>query len=284
MDRGVGAAEDGEDSRTRPREACTVTAMIAAIAGDMIGSVHERANIKRTDFTLFKDGSRFTDDTVMTLAVADCLMNRRPYAATLREYGRRYPDRGYGGMFRKWLASDDMGAYQSFGNGSAMRVSPVGFAMPSEQEVLGEAKRSAEVTHDHPEGIKGAQALALAVFLAHHGADKPTIRKEISGRFKYDLDRTVERIRPKYRFDVSCQGSVPEAIIAFLDSTDVESAIRLAISLGGDADTLACMAGAVAQAFYKRVPREIVDEVARRLAPELLQLTQEFCRRHDVRV
>lgn len=256
--------------------------MIAAIAGDIIGSIHERAHIKRTDFALFKPSSRFTDDTVTTLAVADCLLRGKPYAATLRDYGRRYPDRGYGGMFRKWLASDDMGPYQSFGNGSAMRVSPVGFAMGSIDEVLAEAKRSAEVTHDHPEGIKGAQALALAVFLARRGADKETIRGEIAGRFGYDMQRTVAAIRPRYKFDVTCQGSVPEAILAFLDSDDVEHALRLAISLGGDADTLACMAGAVAQAYYKRVPAAIVTEVQVRLTPELWALTLEFCARHEV--
>lgn len=256
--------------------------MIAAIAGDIIGSVHERANIKRTDFTLFKDNSSFTDDTVMTLAVADCLLHRRPYAETLRTYGRRYPGRGYGGMFRKWLADDAMGPYQSFGNGSAMRVSPVGFAMQNLDDVLSEARASALPTHDHPEGIKGAQALAVAVFLARRGADKRKIRDEIEDRFRYDLHRDVATIRPRYEFDVTCQGSVPEAIIAFLDSDDVESAIRLAISLGGDADTLACMAGAVAQAFYKEVPPAIVAEVEQRLRPELLKLLQDFCARYQV--
>jgi ADP-ribosylglycohydrolase len=256
--------------------------MIAAIAGDIIGSVHEQANIKRTDFTLFKTHSRFTDDTVMTLAVADCLLNRKPYAATFREYGRRYPDRGYGGMFRKWLADDAMGPYQSFGNGSAMRVSPVGFAMRTLDEVLSEARATALPTHDHPEGIKGAQALAVAVFLARRGADKRKIRDDIEDRFGYDLRRRVATIRPGYSFDVTCQGSVPEAIIAFLDSEDVESAIRLAISLGGDADTLACMAGAVAQAFYKQVPEAIVTGVEQRLRPELWQLLQDFCARYQV--
>lgn len=256
--------------------------MIAAIAGDIIGSVHERANIKRTDFTLFKTHSRFTDDTVMTLAVADCLLNRKPYAATFREYGRRYPDRGYGGMFRKWLADDAMGPYQSFGNGSAMRVSPVGFAMRTLDDVLSEARATALPTHDHPEGIKGAQALAVAVFLARRGAEKRKIRDEIEDRFGYDLRRRVATIRPGYSFDVTCQGSVPEAIIAFLDSDDVESAIRLAISLGGDADTLACMAGAVAQAFYKQVPEAIVTGVEQRLRPELWQLLQDFCARYQV--
>src|SRR5262245_56465696 len=184
--------------------------MIAAIAGDIIGSVHERANIKRTTFTLFKPNSRFTDDTVMSLAVADCLMHQKPYAATMREYGRRYPDRGYGGMFRKWLADDAMGPYQSFGNGSAMRVGPIGYALRTLDEVMTEARRSAEVSHDHPEGIKGAQALAVAVFLAHHGADKQKIRADVEDRFGYDLHRHVDTIRPGYKFDVTCQGSVPE--------------------------------------------------------------------------
>lgn len=256
--------------------------MLAAIAGDIVGSLHERAGQKRTDFPLFAPGSQFTDDTVMTLAVADCLLHGKPYGATLRAYGRRYPDRGYGGMFRRWLADDAMGPYQSLGNGSAMRVSPVGFAMATLDEVMAEARRSAEVTHDHPEGIRGAQALAVAVFLARNGAAKRAIRDEVEARFGYDLHRSIDAIRPAYAFDVTCQGSVPEAIIAFLDSDDVESAIRLAVSLGGDADTLACMAGAVAQAHYRHVPPEIVAEVERRLPPELWQLTRAFCDRHAI--
>lgn len=256
--------------------------MIAVIAGDIIGSIHERTATKRTDFELFTPRSKFTDDTVMTLAVADCVLHGRPYAATLREYGRRFPRAGYGGMFKKWLASDDMGAYQSFGNGSAMRVSPVGFAMGTIDEVMAAAEASAVPTHDHPEGIKGAQALAVAVFLARQGAGKAEIRDEVERRFGYDLHRSVAGIRPGYQFDVTCQGSVPEAIVAFLDSEDVEGAIRLAVSLGGDADTLACMAGAVAQAFYKHVPPAMVAEVERRLTPELWQLTRAFCTRYAV--
>lgn len=256
--------------------------MIAVIAGDIIGSIHERTATKRTDFELFEPRSRFTDDTVMTLAVADCILHGKPYAATLRDYGRRFPRAGYGGMFKKWLASDEMGAYQSFGNGSAMRVGPVGYAMRTLDEVMTEARRSAEPTHDHPEGIKGAQALAVAVFLARQGLDKRKLRGEIEDRFGYDLHRRIDTIRPGYKFDVTCQGSVPEAIIAFLDSDDVESAIRLAVSLGGDADTLACMAGAVAQAHYRHVPAKIVAEVEARLAPELWQLVQEFCARYRI--
>ncbi len=228
--------------------------MLAALRGDIIGAVHERASTKRADFPLIHPSATFTDDTVMTLAVADSLMNGRPYAATLRAYGRRYPNRGYGGMFHQWIFTDDMGPYQSFGNGSAMRVSPVGFACGKLSDVMNEAERSARVSHDHPEGIKGAQALAVAVFLARSQVDKAGIRDRIEQAFGYDLHRHVDEIRPSYTFDVTCQGSVPEAIIAFLDSDDVESAIRLAISLGGDADTLACMAGAVAQAYYREVP------------------------------
>ena len=256
--------------------------MLAAIAGDIVGSIHERANLKRTDFPLFAPNSQFTDDTVMTLAVAECLLHGKAYGATLRAYGRRYPNRGYGAMFGRWLADDSMDPYQSLGNGSAMRVSPIGFAMATIDEVMTEARRSAEVTHDHPEGIRGAQALAVAVFLARNGADKRTIRDEVEARFGYDLHRSIETIRPAYTFDVTCQGSVPEAIIAFLDSDDVESAIRLAVSLGGDADTLACMAGAVAQAHYRHIPSEVVAEVERRLPPELWQLTRAFCDHYDI--
>ncbi len=256
--------------------------MIAAIAGDIVGSVHERAHLKRMNFALFQQNSRFTDDTVMTLAVADCILHRKPYAETLRAYGRRYPDRGYGGMFREWLADDNAGPYQSYGNGSAMRVSPVGYAFRKLSEVMDEAERSAAVTHDHPEGTKGAQAIAVAVFLARTGVSKDDLRARIEKMFGYDLHRTIAKIRPSYTFDVSCQGSVPEAIIAFLDSTDVEDAIRLGVSLGGDADTIACMAGAIAQAFYKTVPAPLVTKVQELLTPELWALTQEFCARYDV--
>jgi ADP-ribosylglycohydrolase len=256
--------------------------MIAAIAGDIIGSVHERTRTKRADFPLFHDRSRFTDDTVMTLAVADCLLHDKPYAATLRAYGRRYPDRGYGGLFRKWIASDDMGPYQSFGNGSAMRVSPVGYACRDLSEVMAEAERSAAVTHDHPEGIKGAQAVAVSVFLARTGASKDDIRARIEAMFGYDLHRCIDDIRPTYAFDATCQGSVPEAIIAFLDATDVEHAIRLGVSLGGDADTIASMAGAIAQAHYQKVPARLVAKVKALLDPELWALTTAFCERYEV--
>jgi ADP-ribosylglycohydrolase len=180
------------------------------------------------------------------------------------------------------LLAEESGPYNSWGNGSAMRVSPVGWAFNSAQEVLAEAEASAAVSHNHPEGIKGAQALALAVFLARSGTRKEQMRAELATRFDYDLGRTVAQIRPGYRFDVSCQGSVPEALVAFFDGEGVEEAIRLAVSLGGDSDTLASMAGAVAHAYYGGMPQQMVDEIRRRLPPELWAVVDDFCRHYTV--
>ncbi len=250
--------------------------MIGAIAGDIIGSVYEWRNIKTTEFELFSPHCRFTDDTVLTIAVADCILNGKEYATTFREYGRRYPDAGYGGLFREWLFSRDPRPYNSFGNGSAMRVSPVGFAFPSLEAVMDEAKRSAEVTHNHPEGIKGAQATAAAVFLAREEESKEGIQRFIENRFEYNLHRKLEKIRPVYRFDVTCQGSVPEAITAFLESRDYEDAVRNAISLGGDSDTIACITGGIAQAYYKSIPRFIVEKVRGILPADLLKIMDDF--------
>jgi ADP-ribosylglycohydrolase len=254
--------------------------MIGAIAGDVIGSVHERAGTKTTSFPLFQSGSRFTDDTVLTVATAHAILTGTSYQEAYRYFGRLYPDAGYGGMFLEWLMSREPRPYNSWGNGSAMRVVPVGLAFTTVDEVLRQAERSAAVTHDHPEGIRGAQAVALAVFLARSGESREGIRQEIAGRFGYHLDRSVEAIRPGYRFDVSCQGSVPEAIIAFLDSSDVEHAIRLAISLGGDADTQATIAGGIANAWYGGVPASIVDPVRERLPSAFLQVMDRFQRRY----
>jgi len=198
------------------------------------------------------------------------------YAAAYRDWGSRYPGRGYGTWFHKWLGDPNRGPYNSFGNGSAMRVSPIGWAFDTLDEVLAEAERSAAVTHNHPEGIKGAQATAAVVFLARTGAPKDEIRREISGRFGYHLNRTVEAIRPDYRFDVTCQGSVPEAIIAFLDADDFEHAIRLAISLGGDADTQAAVTGGVAEAFWGRVSARIEQEIRAVLDRALLEVVDRF--------
>ena len=250
--------------------------MIGAIAGDIIGSVYEHQNIKTTDFPLFKEASTFTDDTVLTIAVAHSILTDAPYAASLRTFGRSFPFAGYGGGFIKWLLANNAGPYNSWGNGSAMRVSPVGFAFDSEEEVLRHAEKTAEVTHNHPEGIKGAQATALAVFLARTGKPKKSIKHQIARRFDYNLDEKLDDIRPNYTFDISCQGTVPQAVIAFLESDDFEDAIRKAISIGGDSDTIACITGAIAQAFYKHIPYEIITQVCKRLPTELLCVLDDF--------
>ena len=207
--------------------------MIGAIAGDIIGSAYEWNRTKSTDFELFTSQSGPTDDTVLTIAVADCILHGKEYAATLKEYGRRYPQAGYGGMFLKWLGSTSLAPYNSFGNGSAMRVSPVGFAFSTLADVLAEATKSAEVTHNHREGIKGARAIAVAIYLARQGETKDQIRKYIERTFGYYLDAKLDDIRPQYSFDETCQGSVPQAIMAFLESENYEDAVRKAVSLGG---------------------------------------------------
>jgi ADP-ribosylglycohydrolase len=250
--------------------------MLGAIAGDIIGSVYEGHNIKRTDFPLFGPWNHFTDDTVLTVAVADAIMTGAPYSEKLREYYRYYPRAGYGGRFRKWAASDDIRPYYSKGNGSAMRVSPVGFAFDTLDEVMEQAKQSAEVTHNHPEGIKGAQATASGIFLARTGRTKREIRDFIETSFGYDLSRTLDEIRPTYGFDESCQGTVPQAMMAFLESENFEDAIRNAISLGGDSDTLACITGGIAQAFYGRVPEFIAQRVLEILDAELRDVALKF--------
>jgi len=251
-------------------------AILGAIAGDIIGSIYEWNNVKTTVFPIFTEQSDFTDDTVLTIAVADCILNKKDFSKTIWEYGRKYTGRGYGGRFREWLNATDRLPYNSFGNGSAMRVSPVGFAGKDLPEVLDLAKRSAEVTHNHPEGIKGAQAVASAIFLARTGKTKPEIKKYIIDSFGYDLNRTINEIRPVYDFNETCQGSVPEAIIAFLESSDYESAIRLAISLGGDSDTIACITGGIAAAFYKSIPDNIIEGVISRLPKEFIGIIEEF--------
>jgi ADP-ribosyl-[dinitrogen reductase] hydrolase len=250
--------------------------MLGSIAGDIVGSVYEWNNIKTTEFQLFRDDCDFTDDSVLTFATAYSILENVGYAESYQSFSRRYPGRGYGGNFKVWIHSEDPQPYNSWGNGSAMRVSPVGFAYETVEDVLEQAKKSAEVTHDHPEGIKGAQATALAVFLARKGCSKEDIKEEIEGRFEYNLNRTVDGIRPGYQFDVSCQGTVPEAIIAFLDSDDYEHSIRLAVSLGGDSDTLACITGGIAEAYYKGVPGKIKSKVLEILPDEFIEILDKF--------
>jgi ADP-ribosylglycohydrolase len=256
--------------------------MLGAIAGDIIGSVHEFECQKTKDFPLFVEQSRFTDDTVPTVAVADCLLTGSSYVDKFHDYTRTYPDRGYGLGFRRWIWSGSRQPYNSWGNGSAMRVSPVAFAFESFAEVLNEAKASAEVTHNHREGIRGAQAAAAATFLAREGESKKTIRSTIEQRFHYDLSRSVADIRPSYSFNESCQGTVPEAITAFLESEDYEDAVRLAISLGGDADTLACIAGGIAAAFFGGVPRNIAVPALARLDDGLRKTVTAFCKTYRI--
>lgn len=255
--------------------------IIGAVIGDVIGSVFEWNNIKTTDFNLFNPKCDFTDDTVLTIAVADCILNKKDFSKTIWEYGRKYRGRGYGGSFRNWLQKDNLKPYGSFGNGSAMRASAVGFAFNDIETVMEVAKQSAEATHNHPEGIKGAQATASAIFLARQGKSKQEIKDYITRTFKYNLDFTLDEIRPTYKFDVTCQGSVPQAIVAFLESSDFESAIRLAISIGGDSDTIACITGGIASAFYKQIPTEIMDFVVDKLPSEYIEIMNKFDEKHD---
>ena len=250
--------------------------LIGAIAGDIIGSVYERRPIKSVNFSLFKEYSRFTDDTVMTVANADWLLTHEDLVDVMKRYGNNYPAAGYGGMFMRWLMSDNPRPYNSYGNGSAMRVSPVGWAFDTLEETLEKAKESAEVTHNHPEGIKGAQAVAACIYLARTGKSKQEIKEYIESTFGYDLNRSCEEIRPDYVFSETCQESVPESIIAFLESTDYESAIRLAISFGGDSDTMACITGGIASAYYKEIPKPIADFTTSLLPEEFLKLIQEY--------
>lgn len=243
--------------------------MIGAIIGDIVGSVYEWDNIKTKDFPMFSPLSFFTDDTVMTIAVAEALLSggkEEDFINSMKKYGEMYPDAGYGGRFINWLFTDETQAYNSWGNGSAMRVSPVAWHFDTLSEVEYFAKKSAEVTHNHPEGIKGAQATAVAIFLARNGRTKDEIKKYIEINYHYDLSRTLDEIRPSYKFDESCQGTVPQAIIAFLESSDFEDAIRNAISLGGDSDTLTAITGSIAEGAYivpewiKKKTLEVLDE------------------------
>jgi len=256
--------------------------MIGAIAGDIIGSVYEHDPIKSKDFPLFGRSCCFTDDTVLTVAIAKAILGDGDYRRTVWETGRQYPAAGYGASFIDWLRSMSPEPYGSWGNGSAMRVSPVGFAFDTVDAVLREAERSAEISHNHPEGIKGAQATALAVFLARKTRDKARIREEITYRFGYDLRRSVDEIRPSYSFDISCQGTVPEAIVSFLESDSFEDAIRNAVSLGGDSDTLACITGGIAEAYYGAIPRHILCKVRELLTEDLWLSSERFREKHGI--
>lgn len=250
--------------------------MIGSIIGDIAGSIYEFNNLRSIIFPFYATASFFTDDSVMNIAVAEWLLNGGSLAEIMRKYGREYPNLSYGTHFQQWLSNDEAGPYNSFGNGSAMRVTPIAWFSNDLEEVLQKAKESAEVTHNHPEGIKGAQATAAAIFLARTGASKAEIKEHISKVYNYDLNRSCNEIRKIYKFNETCQGTVPEAIIAFLESWDFESAIRLAISLGGDSDTLACITGGIAEAYYKKTPFDIIEGAVKRLKPELLKVVKQF--------
>lgn len=245
--------------------------MLGAIIGDIVGSRFERFNYKGKDFEFFHESCRMTDDSILTLAVADAFMNNRSYSDTVLEYARENPLAGYGGSFINWVDSADHKPYNSWGNGSAMRVSALAWLINDMDTLMEEAKKSAEITHNHPEGIKGAQAIAAAVLLARQEKSKEEIKKHIEDTFGYDLNRTVKFLNETYQFDVSCQGSVPEAIICFLESVDFEDCLRNAISIGGDSDTIASMACAIAETHYVHIKEEL-----QKYAFEFLTKNQKF--------
>ena len=254
--------------------------MLGAIVGDIVGSRYEFRPTKSTDFRMFTPGSIFTDDTVMTLAVAKWLLEDETHTISyliycMQELGVAHPGAGYGARFDGWLCEEDPQPYRSWGNGSGMRVSPVGLYAKTMDEALALAALTASVSHNHPEGVKGAQAIAACMFLCRQGKTKAEIKEYVEKTFFYDLNRTIAEIRPHYAFDVSCQGSVPEAIIAFLEGNSFEEVIRLAISLGGDSDTMACMAGAIAACMYP-IPDDIVDKCNEILSDDLREIKDRF--------
>lgn len=257
--------------------------MIGSIIGDIVGSVYEFTpnNIKTKQFEFFNPNGSYTDDSILTFATADWLLHGGEVANYYSKYGEKYPwpMGGYGGEFKLWLVrsirQQDYRPYNSCGNGSAMRVGPVGWAFDTIEEILAKAKESAECTHNHPEGIKGAQATALAIMMARHGCDKNEIRSEIEKRFEYDLQFTCEQIRPTYTWGGTCQDSVPQAIVAFLDGEDYEDSIRNAISIGGDSDTIGCITGSIAEAYFG-VPADLRNSAMKYLPEEFQSIISEF--------
>jgi ADP-ribosylglycohydrolase len=250
--------------------------MLGAIVGDIAGSTYETSNFKFESCEIFRQGSRFTDDTVLTLATADCFVFGESYAENYRRFGRNYPNAGYGREFQNWLQSENPRPYNSSGNGAAMRASPIGWLAKDLHWALREAKLSAEVTHDHPSGIKGAQAIAAAVFLARRGQSKEEIRVFLSHQFGYELRKNISEIRPSYYFTASCEATVPVAIAAFLESQSFEDALRKAISVGGDSDTITSMAGAIAHAFYGEIPNWMIDYCEHCLDGAQLSILSDF--------
>lgn len=258
--------------------------MIGAVIGDIIGSIYEWKNTKSEEFQLFTTESCFTDDTVLTIAVANSFLDDNiTFEQSLLNWAKKYPNAGYGARFKKWVHLKKQKPYNSWGNGSAMRVSPVAYVATSIDEVLSFAEKTAEVTHNHPEGITGAQAIASAVFLAHRNKSKIEIKNFIEEKFEYNLNRKINDIRKNYKFYVRCSKSVPEAIIAFIESEDYLSTIKKAISIGGDSDTIACMAGAIAQAYYKVIPKEVFSKAKTYLPFEFIEIINRFEHKYSVK-
>lgn len=256
--------------------------MLGAIVGDIVGSVYEFGPGPPDGFELFAARAGFTDDTVHCVAVAEVLLDAGDYARSLRDWSRRYPGAGYGLRFGRWMRQDDAPAYGSYGNGSAMRVAPVGWAFDDLEPVLAEARRSAEVTHSHAEGIRGALAIAGSIFLARKGATMRELIEFATTRMGYDCSATLAERRPHHRMDETCQGTVPVALTAVFESRDFESAVRNAVAMGGDADTLGCIAGAVAEALYGGVPPSIRDTALARLTPDVREVVDRFVARYPV--
>ena len=261
--------------------------MYGAILGDIVGSIYE--NVKTKSFKFVGDEFRYTDDSVMTIAIADGLMKalsekqidnekktKEYLIDSMHKWGHKYPDAGYGGMFRLWLNNCNREPYNSWGNGSAMRVSSVGWLFDDIYTTRRVAGWTAEVTHNHIEGVKGAEAIASAIFLARCGWYKSEIKEYIEKEFGYDLDRTCDEIRPTYIFDGSCRASLPAAFISFLDGINVVDVIRNAVSLGGDSDTIAAMAGSIAEAYYREFPRSFIPTIHKKLSGEMLQVLEDF--------
>lgn len=250
--------------------------VLGAICGDIIGSSYEFNKTKDYNFELLTDTSRFTDDTVCTIAIADAVLNNKSYVECLKYWCCKYSYVGYGPTFRKWLILHSTEPYYSWGNGSAMRVSSIGALLDNIDDVLNIAKQSAEVTHNHPEGIKGAQATALSIMLAKHIKDKNIIKSEISDMFEYDLSRIYSDIQPDYKFEVSCQKSVPESIICFLESNSYIDTIRKCVSMGGDADTMSCIAGGIAAAYYEYIPEDILSFCLEKLPADMMSIIKQI--------
>jgi ADP-ribosylglycohydrolase len=253
--------------------------MIGAIVGDYAGSIYEFNNTNDYDFPMITSSSSITDDSIMTIAIMDAILQGKAYGERLRYWGNKYPNPkgGYGGSFAGWLRSDTPKPYNSFGNGSAMRVSPVGWAFPTLKETLLEAQKSAECTHNHKEGIKGAMAVAAAIYQLRNGRSKEFLKQFTEKGFGYNLSRKLSDIRPTYRFNETCQGTVPEAIICYLESCGFEDAIRLAVSLGGDSDTLACITGSIAEADHTcGIPAQVMEAAFSTMPVELQNIVEQF--------